>query len=210
MTTWKFTLEELLLPSDRHIVRPFRRFVRRSVVLVLGFASVFAAAIWLHSQTGYPDWPSWSFRWHGSDVSIAPGKMTLLATEFVDGWFFVFATGGHVAVDYYCIIPHRDVRPPTRAFDFLGIQWRQGLPSGACMSEEFERRGRLPLWIPFVLFTAWPIIAFIRGPYHRAARRAKGCRLKCGDNLTGLVEPRCPECGASTFAGPRSEPTATL
>ena len=55
-----------------------------------------------------------------------------------------------------------------------------------------------PSWAPVVLFAAWPIIAFLRGPYRRAARRGKGLCLECGYNLTGLVEPRCPECGIPT------------
>jgi len=54
----------------------------------------------------------------------------------------------------------------------------------------------LPLWPFFLLFVSYPIIAFIRGPVRRSRRRREGLCLKCGYNLRGLTEPRCPECEA--------------
>ena len=55
------------------------------------------------------------------------------------------------------------------------------------------------LWLPifplFVLFSIFPLYAFIRGPYRRYCRRKKGLCLKCGYNLTGNVSGVCPECG---------------
>jgi len=54
---------------------------------------------------------------------------------------------------------------------------------------------RFPLWVPFVLFSIYPTIAFVRGPYRRHRRRKKGLCLKCGYNLTGNVSGVCPECG---------------
>jgi hypothetical protein len=53
----------------------------------------------------------------------------------------------------------------------------------------------VPLWTPLVVFGAYPAVAFIRGPLRRWRRRRKGLCVKCGYNLTGLTEPRCPECG---------------
>ncbi len=52
-----------------------------------------------------------------------------------------------------------------------------------------------PLWAPFILFAAYPTLAFIRGPVRRWRRRKRGLCIHCGYNLTGLTEPRCPECG---------------
>lgn len=56
---------------------------------------------------------------------------------------------------------------------------------------------RLPLLPMALLFAAYPVIAFIRGPARRWRRRRKGLCVKCGYDLTGLPEPRCPECGSS-------------
>jgi hypothetical protein len=52
-----------------------------------------------------------------------------------------------------------------------------------------------PFWfIGAVLLTA-PSIALVRGPLRRNRRRRRGECVQCGYKLTGLVEPRCPECG---------------
>ncbi len=48
----------------------------------------------------------------------------------------------------------------------------------------------LPLWIP-ALVIAVPTVFFWR----RSRRLAAGYCRKCRYNLTGLPEPRCPECG---------------
>ena len=69
------------------------------------------------------------------------------------------------------------------------------------MTHELFRDFVFPCWVPVLLFSAWPIIAFRRGPYRRAAERAKGFCFECGYNLTGLVKPRCPECGIPTKLG---------
>ena len=52
----------------------------------------------------------------------------------------------------------------------------------------------VPLWIPTVLFTL--ILWASSVPLHRRRKRKRlGLCVKCGYNLTGLTEPRCPECG---------------
>ena len=58
-----------------------------------------------------------------------------------------------------------------------------------------RRRLAFPRWAPVLLFSPWPIIAFVRGPFRRAARRDKGRCLKCAYNLEGNVSGVCSECG---------------
>ena len=53
-----------------------------------------------------------------------------------------------------------------------------------------------PAWLLPVIFAAYPIIAFVRGPLRRRWHRAKGACLRCGYDLTGNVSGVCPECGA--------------
>ena len=53
----------------------------------------------------------------------------------------------------------------------------------------------IPLWLPLVLFSAYPTIAFFHSPNRRYRRRKKGLCLTCGYDLTGNVSGICPECG---------------
>jgi hypothetical protein len=63
------------------------------------------------------------------------------------------------------------------------------------------RRVEAPAWvllILLVLFAAYPLRAFTRGPLRRHRRRKRGLCICCGYNLTGNVSGICPECGTST------------
>ena len=52
----------------------------------------------------------------------------------------------------------------------------------------------VPLWMPTFLFASL-CFAFLYFPSHgRRKRRELGLCVKCGYNLKGLSEPRCPEC----------------
>ncbi len=53
----------------------------------------------------------------------------------------------------------------------------------------------VPFWLVFAMLAIGPTAAFMRGPLRRRRRRKHGECIRCGYNLTGLTEPRCPECG---------------
>lgn len=46
-------------------------------------------------------------------------------------------------------------------------------------------------WVAFIVLSAYPVAAFIRGPLRR---RKKGLCIHCGYNLRGNVTGICPEC----------------
>lgn len=56
----------------------------------------------------------------------------------------------------------------------------------------------VPLWMPLILFAAYPCIAFIRGPMRHYRRKRRGRCPTCGYDLTGNTSGRCPECGTAT------------
>ena len=64
-----------------------------------------------------------------------------------------------------------------------------------------SRRIEIAVWLLWPLFGAWPVWAFVHGPYTRWHRRKHGCCLHCGYDLTGLTKPRCPECGNGVELG---------
>ncbi len=55
----------------------------------------------------------------------------------------------------------------------------------------------LPLWMPTAVFGA--VSCYLVAPILRRRRKRKklGLCVKCGYNLRGLTEPRCPECNTS-------------
>lgn len=57
------------------------------------------------------------------------------------------------------------------------------------------REVTLPLWMLFAVFATYPAVVLVRGPLRRRRRRRMGLCIRCGYNLKGLPEPRCPECG---------------
>jgi len=55
----------------------------------------------------------------------------------------------------------------------------------------------IPRWIPVIgtAISAWVPVRLMVPPLKRWRRRRLGLCVNCGYNLTGLTEPRCPECG---------------
>ncbi len=55
----------------------------------------------------------------------------------------------------------------------------------------------VPIWFLTLLILAYPFLILIRGPMRRRRRRLRNECIHCGYSLTGLIEPRCPECGGA-------------
>ncbi len=85
---------------------------------------------------------------------------------------------------------------PSRLFRAAGATMLPLIP-GSGATTGLERSLIIRLWALVIAFGLWPLWCFFRGPVRRARRRAAGCCPPCGYNLTGLIDPRCPECGTA-------------
>jgi len=77
---------------------------------------------------------------------------------------------------------------------FLGFGFKVSIRDTPQGRSSRMHRFILPMWFTSLLLVAYPIVALVREIRRRRRRRRGFCR-KCGYNLTGLSEPRCPECG---------------
>lgn len=164
------------------------------------------AFVWWQWQAGLIDdgWPWGRGWWRRLEVS--------------DGWrIYIGARRATAAVGW----AHLTDRPPTRAsreyrWGYFRVHtWHVYVPSsyvhhdcvGPPPSAE-ERAGFLrsipskvwaaeaPLWSLFLAASIHPALAFT-GVLRRRRRSKRNECLTCGYCLTGLPEPRCPECGVA-------------
>ena len=116
---------------------------------------------------------------------------------------------GELAIRYFTAdIPAGQGGPPQR-LSVVGVALEQEMVAFPTVSVAspllaaaqprnmlgLERSLVVKTWIVVLLLMAWPVWRFFRGPARRARRAAAGCCRRCGYDLTGLTEPRCPECG---------------
>lgn len=207
-------LRQIVRPSDRGIVRPYRRIIRRSAIVILGLATLLAVGMWVVSYTGFsPDY-TWQFdqgwlRVFSSDGQPYIGFEFGGPSPYRHSYLSIGAAEGQAGVYYMCRIAKGTI---VRRHDFElgGFCWRQWsnstvLQSGVgpfeegnpATTDDLRRILQSPCWALVLVFSAWPIIAFIRGPYRRAAQHRKmlGLCVRCSYNLTGNLSGVCPECG---------------
>ncbi|MCB9849433.1 MAG: hypothetical protein H6817_01865 [Phycisphaerales bacterium] len=65
-----------------------------------------------------------------------------------------------------------------------------------------------PIWLLFVVFGTYPIIAFMRGPVRSVLRARRGDCRRCGYDLSGIAIERCPECGRAFDLEQRAQAAA--
>ena len=94
-------------------------------------------------------------------------------------------------------VPLQDVHPPRWVWGGRGAsRFAPPLWSPHILHNDFGQLlwVSLPLWMPTFFFVI--VFFFSYDPLLRSRRKRKklGLCVKCGYDLTGLPEPRCPEC----------------
>ncbi len=86
-------------------------------------------------------------------------------------------------------------RQPNVALPGITIWWHRSVGTNGVM--HWSYRALILLWIPTVVCGI--TLCLCRPLHHRRRSRFKklGLCVKCGYNLKGLTEPRCPECNTS-------------
>lgn len=161
--------------------------IRKTIIVVLTFAAVGTAGVWLASCTivgqGFEQYEgvhgvSQTFRYSGGSLGWAASDATVRS---------------ELSLIICTRLDSSEVVQEGFA-DFAGFGWsRFVMPYQG--GRVLNRSLYMPAWAPVVLFAAYPTIAFIRGPLRRWRRGRKGLCVKCGYDLTGNTSGVCPECG---------------
>ncbi len=156
--------------------------IRKALIVVLSMATVAVVATWVLRNV--------------ADRVPAYSK----APSYSETSYTVMLLRGGFFVTYFKPVPLTFIwqnthRAHVKFGGFLLASGRYTERHGDFVAVGYKRSIECPYWFAFLLLAFYPTITFIRGPMCRRRRRKQGHCLTCGYNLTGLTEPRCPECG---------------
>lgn len=160
--------------------------IRNTVVAVLTHAALAAALMWFPSTRSPVN----------VHVSLKPGRTQYRSESrfgFRHGCFYL----GHAVFWSVPVSGRRSFDGEVAGFS---LYYRRGPGNGWNTLGFRSWSAGAPIWALVVLLGSCPSVAIIRGPLRRYRRLPKGLCLKCGYNLTGLPEPRCPECGEAVLS----------
>ncbi len=213
---WRAPLlsREMYRPSDLAVERrPLRRRLKRFAA-VMGFLlfAVFAAL----SVTDVVE--RWAWPMESVSIMFPTGNTSIPTTIHASTpWSTELASGAFVKVYVQSrsmrlqLLESVDALVPGGgwAVEWLGLHVMYRSFAGPMTSmllnpapgaKYVETSASIPTWMPATILALMLGIVFLRGPWRRHQRVVRGDCLRCGYCLTGLVNPRCPECGTEMVA----------
>lgn len=145
---------------------------------------------------------------------IATASLIIVASEYSSGWQHWYVDGGtHIwdiegsrvlatTISRHEFAASYFTRDDPSQSDIAVDLWSNGFfrqrlqpPAWANVSAKIEYGLYCSPWLVIVGAGAYPIFAFIRGPFRRYRRRRRGLCETGGYNLTGNSTGVCPESG---------------
>ena len=190
--------------------------IRKVLILTSSLIALGATAAWILSPFGTRPRGAWV---------LPPEAWDAFATESWVPYLDYGCASGRAWVRRVCSVPKQP--RVLRRRNYVVLQYESLIYAGPLEAQIGQTRVRwaaslftgriprfphyrsvlveLPLWCPMLLFSAYPMIAFVHGPLRRYRRRRKGLCAKCGYDLTGNATGVCSECG-TPFEPTRSAP----
>ena len=170
--------------------------IRKVIIVMLTLAAFSTAVLWILRLPDALDRTTWRSRW--IPVDLGKGRrldFTIEGVQLTVSYTKANKARVIVAEEYWHIGPFGCSKglwlwPPWSKIQ--AYPWVKRAPTPF---SRFAWRITFPLSALIVLFAAYPIVTFIRGPMRRWHRRREGLCQTCGYNLTGNVSGVCPECG---------------
>jgi hypothetical protein len=190
--------------------------IRKTVLVVLCLLSIATFVTGVVSYFKTPRWRGWPMLVKGgvcTPVPSGPAYIPRLSMK---------ASSGRATITYSVdaselLEEHRrlseeagfdeDYPPLARLHEreFVPRRWALG---GASIERVIRVPGgrvwavSLPLWMPFVVFSSYPLLTFVHHLRHRRRYRLQqGLCVTCGYDLTGNVSGICSECGTKIETG---------
>ena len=186
--------------------------IRKIIIVVRTLAAVGFGVLGMESRNSSLRWQVWSGLRNHVFLYSRDAIARLIWVESTDEIVIEFIPTTQSDLVTYRAEPACSYRPShlvdaelfrlSKGAGYHGVDWRLGrqpTSAGPCPSIYWSSI-RCPTWTASAAFLAYPLLAFIRGPFRRYRRRKRGLCVTCGYDVRGNESGICSECGTKIEA----------